>query len=842
MKANQLKKYLEYFLYRYRFLINYIIIGFSSILLEVLIISILDYFFLKNILIFSFIGFIFGVLFSFSLNAKLNFHVPKERAVRTFKIFVLISFFSYLLNLSILKYLTSALIELDYIYLRFITAGFLFVIGYLLHRKFTFTDVKYVGLAIYLSKDENIDKLWEKVKDYPDYIHIDLVDKSYNENAKEISIDKGYEIKKKWVGILTMTHIMSKKPIAWIEKVANFSDIIFFHLNIDEKPNAVINKINKLKRKPGICLFYNEDVSTLLPYIDKLEYVQILGISKPGESGQYLQKESFKLLNELIILQKKYTFEICFDGGVKRENIERINAKYIVSASGILNSENPVLSIYDLKSNSRYYSKSNSLKKFLNKNILDVAKNIEFIVSANIVGSFVDKEDLSGISDIDIIIIVDKLNKEKFEEIILKYEKLKEIVETDYNMKGYINSTFGPLKFNKKYDFVFHLMIYDVESHLIHCIKSPFTCLDWDRTQTYVKKHLSEVVKTLIPIPMQVIGSRRSIESYTKDLENSELTFRKYNFEKKGEYSEVVEKRKMTSNDKLEYTYHIMKFIMLNTMKVHDKKNYKSEDKIWNEFFNLTKIDKKYLNFFKEITKQKLSEEGKFSNKDLQTLELFLFDVKNFYENYYLKNSKKIIFIRHQKTIFESEKFLGQRNNPSVIEIDNNELDLFTKEFKDISFIMTSDLKRAIETGQYLNLNLDKEMIINKNLREIDYGLLDGKNYTEINNYPELIKGWTQGKDMKFPQGENYADVIKRFELFKEDLFKKEFNKVLIISHNVFIRVIIGQLMQIPQNLWHKIPIAYLERVELIVTEKSNLYLNISQEKIEQIYRCVYGI
>ena len=47
-----------------------------------------------------------------------------------------------------------------------------------------------------------------------------------------------------------------------------------------------------------------------------------------------------------------------------------------------------------------------------------------------------------------------------------------------------------PLKFDDEDTLVFHLMIYDVESHINHVIQSPFTCFDWERSELYIKKKL----------------------------------------------------------------------------------------------------------------------------------------------------------------------------------------------------------------------------------------------------------------------------------------------------------------------------------------------------------------
>ena len=97
-------------------------------------------------------------------------------------------------------------------------------------------------------------------------------------------------------------------------------------------------------------------------------------------------------------------------------------------------------------------------------------------------GSFVNQKDLTGISDIDTVVICKNLNEKLFNSCIevVKNIDLKKCGLNNYSLK--INPTFGPLKFDRSNIAVVHLMIYSVESHRQHVIKSPFTCFDWERS------------------------------------------------------------------------------------------------------------------------------------------------------------------------------------------------------------------------------------------------------------------------------------------------------------------------------------------------------------------------
>ena len=129
-------------------------------------------------------------------------------------------------------------------------------------------------------------------------------------------------------------------------------------------------------------------------------------------------------------------------------------------------------------------------KKLIN-DILNILKENEYTLSASVVGS-IENKSFDQISDIDIVIVLDYLSFEKID--LIKNVLLKiDLSKYKLNKKIRINDTFGPLKFDNKDELVFHLMIYDVDSHFEHVINSPFTCFDWERTNLFTNKPMKDI-------------------------------------------------------------------------------------------------------------------------------------------------------------------------------------------------------------------------------------------------------------------------------------------------------------------------------------------------------------
>jgi probable phosphoglycerate mutase len=474
------------------------------------------------------------------------------------------------------------------------------------------------------------------------------------------------------------------------------------------------------------------------------------------------------------------------------------------------------------------------LKKYLKKEIFSLASEIDYIQSTSLVGSFSDKKNLDGISDIDTIIIIDKLDEKKFNEITTKFQKLCDKISENTGYKTKINSTFGPLKYNEENLIVFHLMIYDLEGHILHCVKSPFTCLEWQRTKSSIKLPLIEIWGVNALQPNYFFNSRRSVKDYLKDLESNSISYRKYEFSSK--IKEIKESKSMTNKDKFEFAYHIIKFCMLNFVKLHTKKNIlRKQKEISNIYFSIfPKKKKQHLLFFNSISKYK--NQNKFPTWNLQHEKLLKEFLKNFESQFnerFDKNSTKLFFMRHQKTkLNKNGIFLGRHNNPKIIKPKRKEIktikDLIEKH--NVRKILSSPLLRTIESAKLFK----KDLIIDQLLLEIDYGDADGLSIKQFKEkYPYIIEAWKNNLDPKFPNGENTSDIEKRTELF---LKKTTHENSLIISHNVFLRVLLGRLFRIPKTKWHQIKIPHLEPLEIIKTNDGKFFPNLTEYQIKYIF------
>ena len=85
----------------------------------------------------------------------------------------------------------------------------------------------------------------------------------------------------------------------------------------------------------------------------------------------------------------------------------------------------------------------------------------------------------------------------------------------------------------------------------------------------------------------------------------------------------------------------------------------------------------------------------------------------------------EIIFLRHGETEYNRKKLYFGHLDPDLNEKGILEVKNASKSFNEsIDIIYSSDLKRCMSSVKYLNL--DKEIIESKNLRELNFGIFEG--------------------------------------------------------------------------------------------------------------------
>jgi len=352
MINSYITKEINFLFYKFRHIIIYTVIGFFSIICELFI----RFFLLSNnldLIISSAIAILIGILIAFYLNIKFNFYIKKNLLPKALLYYFLISVFSVSLQVSISSF---SLVYFDtYEINRLIISGSVFIFAYFLHKNFSFKNSAKLGVAIYASKETDVHHIYQKIGVYPDFIHVDIVDDTFIPGSAPINFLKYEAIKKYWTKQEIHTHLMTKKPKNFIEKVSKFSDLIFVHWEIEENLDEIVEITKKNRSKIGIVLHAIHNYDNILQEItNKFSDIMILCIPKAGFSGQKFEEKSYDLINKLNKIQKLKKIHLYADGGINNTNIKNINVENIISGSNVLNNIDPREQIMRLKTFGRY--------------------------------------------------------------------------------------------------------------------------------------------------------------------------------------------------------------------------------------------------------------------------------------------------------------------------------------------------------------------------------------------------------------------------------------------------------------------------------------------------------
>ena len=461
--------------------------------------------------------------------------------------------------------------------------------------------------------------------------------------------------------------------------------------------------------------------------------------------------------------------------------------------------------------------KSNMIKQKIKKSIINVIRNKKEIVSTTIVGSFVDSIGLKGISDIDVVIIVDQLTKNIFENIISSFETIK---GSDFGLDDHqviINNSFGPLKFNGEKIVVFHVMIYDIEGHINHVEESPFTCFSWESFKPITGMSLRDVYPTLNLQIDDILRSRRGLLTYLSDIEKGCITYRKYKFNN-NKLEIIKENFELDLKHNLEYSYHITYHLLNNFYKIITRKINSIEVGDLEKFYlSFEFFPNENLLFFKNLHSWK-KKGVKPPENIISSTKLFINDFFSFVES--IKLSSKIIsFRRHGKTVLNDGTFLGVKRNPSI--------EALSKKASDFNYEIGyhSQLLRSIETISHFNCNV---LIESSLLNEIDYGLAEGLTISQLHSkFPDIILKWEEGQDPKFPEGECQNDVLNRVRSFLNKML--DVNKdSIVITHLVVLRLILFNYLNLDFKNLFKINIEHIEGFDAL---NFNQYFSIEISK-----------
>ncbi|GAA4715625.1 histidine phosphatase family protein [Phytohabitans rumicis] len=137
-----------------------------------------------------------------------------------------------------------------------------------------------------------------------------------------------------------------------------------------------------------------------------------------------------------------------------------------------------------------------------------------------------------------------------------------------------------------------------------------------------------------------------------------------------------------------------------------------------------------------------------------------------------------------------------------------------------LTALACSDLRRAGQTAAPVAARTGLAPLVDKRLRELDFGLAEGRTLAEVRaEHPEVVERFVADPDGRhFPGGEAPADAVSRgIAALGELATAYPEGSVLVIAHSTLIRLVVCAVLGVPLREYRrKLPrLAPASRTEL---------------------------
>jgi ribulose-phosphate 3-epimerase len=179
-----------------------------------------------------------------------------------------------------------------------------------------------------------------QVEPLADYLHVDVMDGHFVPNltigppvvnSLRRGLSRPFDI-----------HLMIDNPREYAPHFHVFpGDFITFHIEIEDSPARVIDKIKQTGARVGISLRPGTPVEALFPWLDSVDLVLVMSV-EPGFGGQSFMGESIERIRRLREEIRERPVTISVDGGIDVTNIAavvRAGVGLVVAGSAIFSAQ-----------------------------------------------------------------------------------------------------------------------------------------------------------------------------------------------------------------------------------------------------------------------------------------------------------------------------------------------------------------------------------------------------------------------------------------------------------------------------------------------------------------------
>ncbi len=162
----------------------------------------------------------------------------------------------------------------------------------------------------------------------------------------------------------------------------------------------------------------------------------------------------------------------------------------------------------------------------------------------------------------------------------------------------------------------------------------------------------------------------------------------------------------------------------------------------------------------------------------------------------------KLYCVRHGETTYNfAGRIQGQRDS-ELSELGRRQCQLVADALAKTQpdAVISSPLKRALETAECIGARLNVPVTIERRLIELNAGVFQGLDWAEIEQqFPADAAHWRSGDpDFRIPEGESRRDLMHRASDAFRSVREAGYRQAIIVAHGGSLSAALKTLLEIP--------------------------------------------
>ena len=190
----------------------------------------------------------------------------------------------------------------------------------------------------------------------------------------------------------------------------------------------------------------------------------------------------------------------------------------------------------------------------------------------------------------------------------------------------------------------------------------------------------------------------------------------------------------------------------------------------------------------------------------------------------------RALLVRHGATVHSADRRFSGRNDLPLDAVGQAQAAaLANRPFPGVAAIVSSPIRRALQTAQAIGEALGLPVTVNDDFAELDFGVFEGLSLAEARKrYPDELTAWTRSADVAPPGGESLAALTRRVRRGRDAVVSNFPDaEVIVVTHVTPIKMLVRAALDAPVSSIYRMHLntASVSTIDYLADGSSSLRL-----------------